>query len=203
MWCFNPKVKARKVSRVAANVQSVVKRRQTIAANSAALRPASASSSRCNIAPVVIAPNEWADAGRKLIRQLCNTALQVRLMPPDGNCFYHAVADRLPSLGHSYTFSDLKRRAGAGHGDEADECHIRSLVAAPVPLRLKVIPVDADQDPYVLNWDAAEDLGDLGAPPLNLVHWRRRGVGKHFDVLEFRRSSTLGRQCEESQRAFL
>ena len=43
------------------------------------------------------------------------------------------------------------------------------------------------------SWDAAEDLGVVGAPTLNLVHWRRRGVGKHFDILEYRRLDTSSR----------
>ena len=88
-------------------------------------------------------------------------------MPPDGNCFYHAVADRLQSLGHNFSWAELKSLAGAGHGDEAEECHIRALVSAPVPLRLKLVPVEADGDPFILNWEAAEELGDIGAPALN------------------------------------
>ena len=199
MGCFNPKVKVRRANREVANVHSVVKRRQTLAANSVfTLGVKSKNNKARRSSTCTEGTSEWANAGRKLAAQLGNTALQVRLMPPDGNCFYHAIADRLRLLGHAYTAEELKQRAGAGHGDEAEECHIRALVMAPVPLRLKLVPVDADEDPFSLNWDAAEDLGDVGAPTLNLVHWRRRGVGKHFDILEYRRLVSSGRPVSRS-----
>ena len=199
MGCFNPKVKVRRANRDAANMHTVVKRRQTLAANSVMTLGIKTRCIRARrTSTSVEGTSEWANAGRKLAAQLDNTALQVRLMPPDGNCFYHAVADRLRLLGHAYTAEELKQRAGAGHGDEAEDCHIRALVMAPVPLRLKLVPVDADEDPFSLNWDAAEDLGDVGAPTLNLVHWRRRGVGKHFDILEFRRLGSSGRPVSGS-----
>ena len=112
-------------------------------------------------------------------------------MPADGNCFYHALSHRLATLGHNYSVFALKRIAGARHGEEAEEQHIKVLVSKPVPLRIKFVPVNAADNTLVLNWDAALYLGDPASPPLTLVRWTINGAGKHFDILEFTRNNDV------------
>ena len=111
----------------------------------------------------------------------------MRALPADGDCFYHAVAHRLQALGHSYNAAQLKELAGAQATDEAEEEHINALVVRPVPLYIKAVPVEMSLSPLALNWDAAVTKGDPSAPALTLVNWTLGGVGKHFDILEFKR----------------
>ena len=47
-----------------------------------------------------------------------------------------------------------------------------------------------------MGWFGARVL--ISAPQLNLIHWRRRGDGRHFDVLEFRRAHSSSRPVASS-----
>ena len=64
---------------------------------------------------------------------------------------------------------------------------IKRVSGKCVPLYLKAVPVEMSLSPLALNWDAAVTKGDPSAPALTLVNWTLGGVGKHFDILEFKR----------------
>ena len=154
MICKNLKALAGTVRRQHASLETATRRRKTIYA--AANAPTSAHASRDSgtkranqhhsetkrDAPHQALARNWTEAANELSHKLSGTALRVRAMPPDGNCFYHAVADRLKGLGHAYTFHQLKDIAGASHGEEAEEHHIRKIAEQPVPLYIKFVPVD-------------------------------------------------------------
>ena len=116
----------------------------------------------------------------KLSNQLANIALRIKTMPPDGDCFYHAVAQRLSGFGHLYTVAQLKHLAGATDTEEAEESHINILANTPVPLYLRFVPVDIDADKPVLLWDASSSKGEPSSPLLTLVLWTRGWDGGTF-----------------------
>ena len=201
MVCKNLKVLAGTIRRQHTSVEAATKRRTTVAANSshsckpnprnlsgqgkcAATIMATDGNSRAHSR----APSVWEDAAAKLATHLANTALRIKAMPPDGDCFYHAVSQRLSSLGHNYSVQQLKTIAGATNTDEAEECHINTLISTPVPLYVQFVPVDINATQPVLLWEAATHRGEPSSPPLSLVHWTRDGDGVHFDVLEFVRN---------------
>ena len=188
MRCINPKAAAGALKRKNATPETVTKRRKTVAVNDANA-PTLKCKTQVRPQPKVVKQGpDWVDAAERLNRELNSTALQVRPMPADGNCFYHAIADRLGELGHSYTYSQLKQMAGAGHGDEAEEQHIEFLVAQPVPLYVRFVPVDIAAAKLTLNWEAAMSMGNPSAPALSLIRWTKNGHGKHFDILEYKKN---------------
>ena len=185
MRCCNPKKLAGTNTRGLVSAATASKRRRTVARNS--LTGARAKKPRVGQSVATKPSTDWASLADELNALLGSTALSVRALPADGNCFYHAVAHRLQALGHAYGALQLKAIAGAQANDEAEEEHIATLVAKPVPLYLKAVPVEMSVSPLALNWDAAVTKGDPSAPALTLVNWTSSGVGKHFDILEFKR----------------
>ena len=183
------------VKRKPATLETITKRRHTVARNLAAGTTTTTPTTRCRVPQDT---NDWAKLGAALGQSLNHTALRIRLMPPDGNCFYHAISYRLGTLGHHYSPTELKALAGATHGEEAEEHHIQHLATHPVPLHLRFVPVNAAVTPLTLDWDALLDIGCQAAPQLTLVRWTHNGVGKHFDVLEFCRPSNLGATCSNT-----
>ena len=119
----------------------------------------------------VMEESVWDLAYRKLTDNLQHAAIRIRRTPADGDCFYHAVADKLASLGHAYTAQDLKRLAGASGTDEAEQHHIAKLVQHPVPLCIRLVPVELSAPTLFLNWDSAHSIGHPASPTLSLVRW--------------------------------
>ena len=189
------------VKRKPATLETITKRRRTIARNLATGATTTKKPiSRCKDKQPT---SDWAQLGAALSQSLNGTALKLRLMPPDGNCFYHAVAYRLGTLGHHYTPLELKAIAGANHGDEAEERHIHMLASKPVPLLLRFVPVNTAIRPLALEWGAALDVGCPASPQLTLVRWTTNGEGKHFDILEFNRPTIPGAHTTDSRSGLL
>ena len=190
MRCCNPKALAGTIKRQTASLATATKRRHTVSLNNTDL-PRAASrrkNPKCNSA----AQSKWSKAADDLAKTLVGKALLVRKMPPDGDCFYHAVSDRLKNLGHTYSVTQLKQIAGASPTDEAETCHIEKLVNEPVPLYITFVPVELNAAEMKLSWEVATNKGNPADPSLSLISWTENGDGKHFDILEFRHPSREG-----------